>query len=135
VGEIGFGAWQLGSDWGKVDYAHSIDTLHRAFEMDISFVDSAELYGDGRYEEVIGQALKAWCGDKIYVATKVRPIRWPRPMIHIRKRARLPEWYIRENVEKSLKRLGVRRVDLYQMHTFVSSAMIELDWFARRDDA
>jgi aryl-alcohol dehydrogenase-like predicted oxidoreductase len=43
-------------------------------------------------------------------------------------RGRFPEWYVRENVEKSLKRLGVERIDLYQMHTFMSSAMIELDW-------
>jgi aryl-alcohol dehydrogenase-like predicted oxidoreductase len=43
-------------------------------------------------------------------------------------RGRFPEWYIRENVERSLKRLGVERIDLYQMHSFMASALVELDW-------
>ncbi len=43
-------------------------------------------------------------------------------------RGRFPEWYIRENVERSLKRLGVERIDLYQMHSFMNSALVELDW-------
>jgi aryl-alcohol dehydrogenase-like predicted oxidoreductase len=56
VSEIGFGAWQLGADWGKVDDAHSIDMLHYAFDKGINFVDTAELYGNGHSEEVIGKA-------------------------------------------------------------------------------
>ena len=106
VSEIGFGAWQLGGDWGKVNDAHSVDTVHYAFDKGINFVDTAELYGNGHSEEVIGQALKSWKGTKIYVATKVRPIHWPRPEDKIpQMRGRFPEWYIRENVEHSLKRL------------------------------
>jgi aryl-alcohol dehydrogenase-like predicted oxidoreductase len=129
VSEIGFGAWQLGGDWGKVDDAHSIETLHYAFEKGINFVDTAELYGNGHSEEVVGRALKAWKGSKIYVATKVRPIQWPGPNESApQMRGRFPEWYIRENVERSLKRLGVERIDLFQMHSFMSSALVELDW-------
>jgi len=129
VSEIGFGAWQLGGDWGKVDDAASIDTLHYAFDKGINFVDTAELYGNGHSEEVIGQALKTWKGSKIYVATKVRPIQWPQPNDAApQMRGRFPEWYIRENVERSLKRLGVERIDLYQMHSFMPSAVVELDW-------
>jgi aryl-alcohol dehydrogenase-like predicted oxidoreductase len=129
ISEIGFGAWQLSGDWGKVDDMHSIDTLHYAFEQGINFVDTAELYGNGHSEEVIGQALKSWAGRKIYVATKLRPIQWPRPEDNNpQMRGRFPEWYIRENVERSLKRLRVERIDLYQLHSFMPSAMIELDW-------
>ena len=129
VSEIGFGAWQLGGDWGKVDDTASIDTLHYAFDKGVNFVDTAELYGNGHSEEVIGQALKSWKNSKIYVATKVRPIQWPRPEeANPQMRGRFPEWYIRENVERSLKRLGVERIDLYQMHSFMPSAMVELDW-------
>ncbi len=129
VSEIGFGAWQLGGDWGKVDDALSIDTLHYAFDHGINFVDTAELYGNGHSEEVIGQALKTWTGAKIYVGTKVRPIQWPRPDDNNpQMRGRFPEWYIRENVERSLKRLGVERIDLYQLHSFMPSALVELDW-------
>jgi aryl-alcohol dehydrogenase-like predicted oxidoreductase len=129
VSEIGFGAWQLGGDWGRVDDAQSIDTLHYAFDQGINFVDTAELYGNGHSERVIGQALKAWKNSKIYVATKVRPIQWPLPEdANPQMRDRFPEWYIRENVERSLKRLGVERIDLYQMHSFMPSATVELDW-------
>lgn len=129
ISEIGFGAWQLGGDWGKVDDAQSIDTLHYAFSKGINFVDTAELYGNGHSEEVVGKALKTWGGHKIYVATKVRPVQWPNPdddAPHMR--GRFPSWYIRENVEKSLRRLGVERIDLFQLHSWTPDAVQELDW-------
>ncbi len=129
VSEIGFGAWQIGGDWGKVDDAASIDTLLYAFDKGINFVDTAELYGNGHSEEVIGRAIKQWNGGKIYVATKVRPISWTNPSDDTpQMRGRFPEWYLRDNVEKSLKRLQVDRIDLYQLHSFMPSAMVELDW-------
>lgn len=129
VSEIGFGAWQIGGDWGTVDDRASIDTLHYAFDKGINFVDTAELYGNGHSEEVIGKALREWHATKIYVATKVRPIVWPSPQDDApQMRGRFPEWYVRDNVEKSLKRLGVERIDLFQLHSFMPSAMVELDW-------
>jgi aryl-alcohol dehydrogenase-like predicted oxidoreductase len=129
VSEIGFGAWQIGGDWGRVDDRASIDTLHYAFDKGINFVDTAELYGNGHSEEVVGRALHEWKGSKIYVATKVRPIAWPQPSDdQPQMRGRFPEWYVRDNLEKSLKRLGVERIDLYQLHSFMPSAMVELDW-------
>jgi aryl-alcohol dehydrogenase-like predicted oxidoreductase len=129
VSEIGFGAWQIGGDWGRVDDKASIDTLHYAFDKGINFVDTAELYGNGHSEEVVGHALKSWNGHKIYVATKVRPIQWPNPdddapQMH----GRFPSWYVRDNVEKSLKRLGVERIDLFQLHSFTPDAVQNLDW-------
>jgi aryl-alcohol dehydrogenase-like predicted oxidoreductase len=129
VSEIGFGAWQIGGDWGKVDDTASIDTLHYAFSKGINFVDTAELYGNGHSEEVVGRALKTWKGDKIYVATKVRPIQWPNADDdHPQMRGRFPAWYIRENVDKSLRRLGVEQIDLFQLHSFTPDAVEELDW-------
>jgi aryl-alcohol dehydrogenase-like predicted oxidoreductase len=129
VSEIGFGAWQLGGDWGTVDDKASIDTLHYAFDKGINFVDTAELYGNGHSEDVIGQALRLWKGAKIYVATKTRPIIWPSPDDDApQMRGRFSEWYLRDNIEKSLKRLGVECIDLFQLHSFMPSAMIELDW-------
>ena len=53
ISEIGFGAWQIGGDWGKVDDKQSIDTLHHAFEKGINFVDTAELYGNGPYSSAV----------------------------------------------------------------------------------
>ncbi|MGB9143512.1 MAG: aldo/keto reductase [Aestuariivirga sp.] len=129
VSEIGFGAWQLGGDWGKADDRDSIDTLHHAFDKGINFVDTAELYGNGHSETVIGQALKEWKGSKIYVATKARPVVWPSPGDDApQMRGRFPEWYLRDSIEKSLKRLGVDRIDLFQLHSFMPSGVVELDW-------
>ncbi|HTM78712.1 MAG TPA: aldo/keto reductase, partial [Devosia sp.] len=79
VSEIGFGAWQVGGDWGGADDAQSIRILHHAFANGINFVDTAQMYGKGRSESVVGGALKAWSGAKIYVATKVQPTVWPDP--------------------------------------------------------
>ena len=129
ISEIGFGAWQIGGDWGKTDDVNSIDTLRYAFDKGINFVDTAELYGNGHSEEAVGKALKNWTGDKIYVATKVRPVQWPRPDDdNPQMKGRFPRWYIRENVEKSLKRLGVERIDLLQLHSWTPCAVEELDW-------
>lgn len=135
VSEIGFGAWQIGGQWGKVDDDASRRTLLHAFERGINFVDTAELYGDGHSETVIGQALKAWRGDKIYVATKARPTVWPNPDDPAPPvRGRFPDWYLRLNVENSLRRLGVERIDLFQLHSWGPRGHVELDWLETLND-
>jgi len=129
VSEISFGAWQLGGDWGKVDDEASINTLHYAFDQGVNFVDTAELYGNGHSEDVVGRALKQWRGNKIYVATKVRPVQWPKADDDFpQMRGRFPAWYIRDAVEKALARLGVERIDLFQLHSFTPDAVENLDW-------
>lgn len=129
ISEIGFGAWQLGGQWGAQDDAESVRVLHYAFEKGVNFVDTAELYGAGHSETVIGRALKEWRGPKIYVATKAQPIRWPdADDDHPQMRGRFPEWYLRENVEASLKRLGVERIDLFQLHSWMPDGLRALDW-------
>ena len=129
LSEIAFGAWQIGGDWGQVDDRQSIDTLLYAFEQGINFVDTAELYGKGRSETVIGQALREWRGPKIYVATKAQPIRWPDPDDDApAMRGRFPAWYLRDCVEQSLKRLGVERLDLFQLHSWMNDGLHALDW-------
>ncbi|MDX6256747.1 MAG: hypothetical protein QOJ11_3081 [Frankiales bacterium] len=129
VGEIAFGGWQLGGQWGQVDDEASIATLLHAFERGVNLVDTAEYYGDGHSEEVIGEALRRWGGDKVYVATKVRPVRWPAPdEDDPLMRGRYPQWYVRESVEQSLQRLGVERIDLFQLHGWFRDGMVNLDW-------
>lgn len=135
VSEIAFGAWQIGGDWGKVDDDVSIDTLLYAFDKGINFVDTAQMYGRGHSEEVIGQALKQWRGGKIYVATKSQPTVWPdagddNPAM----RGRYPAWHLRANVEASLKRLGVERLDLYQLHCWLNDGLSALDWLETLND-
>jgi len=129
VSEIAFGAWQIGGDWGQVNDLESIDTLLYAFEKGINFVDTAELYGAGHSETVIGRALQQWRGAKIYVATKVQPLRWPDPDDNTPAMCgRFPRWYLRDCAEQSLKRLGVERLDLFQLHTWMRDGLLSLDW-------
>lgn len=129
VSEIGFGAWQLGGDWGAASDANSIRTLHHAFERGINFVDTAQMYGNGRSELVVGEAIRQWRHGRIYVATKVQPTVWPgpdedRPPM----RGRYPAWHLRAAVEASLRRLQVERIDLLQLHCWIADGLTELDW-------
>ncbi|HEY0240875.1 MAG TPA: aldo/keto reductase [Friedmanniella sp.] len=129
VSEIAFGGWQLGGDWGAVDDDASIRTLHHAFTQGINFVDTAELYGAGHSEEVIGKALRQWSGDRVYVATKVQPTAWPDPDDdRPEMRGRYPRWHLRRAVEDALRRLGVERIDLFQLHCWVADGAQALDW-------
>jgi aryl-alcohol dehydrogenase-like predicted oxidoreductase len=129
VSEIAFGGWQLGGDWGAVDDDASVKTLLYAFERGVNLVDTAELYGEGHSEEVIGRALRQWTDKKIYVATKIQPLRWPEPSDgDPQMRGRYPEWYLRDGVEKALSRLGVERLDLLQLHCWIPAGTTELDW-------
>lgn len=135
VSEIAFGTWQMGGDWGPVDDKESVASLLHGYEKGINFVDTAELYGKGRCEEVVGKSLKEWRGQKIYVTTKAQPVVWPQksdisPMM----RGRYPAWYLRNHVEGSLKRLGVERLDLYQLHCWVPKGTSELDWLETLND-
>jgi aryl-alcohol dehydrogenase-like predicted oxidoreductase len=135
VSEISFGAWQLGGDWGPVDDAASVDTLLYAFDQGINFVDTAELYGAGHSEQVVGEALRQWNGHKIYVATKCQPTVWPSPDDDSPAMAgRYPAWHLRANVENSLRRLGVDCIDLYQLHCWMPSGTRTLDWLETLND-
>jgi aryl-alcohol dehydrogenase-like predicted oxidoreductase len=129
VSEIAFGGWQLGGSWGHVDDDESVKTLLHAYECGINFVDTAELYGAGRSESVVGKSLHQWTGNKIYVATKIQPLKWPdadddNPVM----RGRYPSWHLREGVEKALTRLGVEQLDLLQLHCWAPDLLNSLDW-------
>lgn len=118
-----------------MDDAASIRTLLHAFDRGINFVDTAELYGAGHSETVIGQALRQWRGGKIYVATKAQPTVWPDPDDPAPAlRGRFPDWHLRANVENSLRRLGVERIDLYQLHSWGPRGHLELDWLETLND-
>jgi aryl-alcohol dehydrogenase-like predicted oxidoreductase len=121
VSEIGFGAWALGaSGWGKQDDKDSIRALHKAIDLGCNFIDTAQGYGNGHSEQIIGRVLKERQGDKIYVATKIPPTgpgTWP-PSPHERIDVRYPEAYLRERVEVSLKALQTDCLDLLQLHTW-----------------
>src|SRR3954449_7445479 len=71
VSEVGFGAWQIGADWGDVDECEAMATLHAAVDAGVTFFDTADVYGDGRSERLIGRLLRERPGEGIVVATKM----------------------------------------------------------------
>ncbi|SDT96073.1 Predicted oxidoreductase [Verrucomicrobium sp. GAS474] len=124
VSEIGFGAWAIGgSAWGGQDDDESVRALHQALDLGCNFIDTAQGYGDGRSERIIGRVLRerraAHPGERIYVATKVPPSpgAWP-PSPYDRIDDRLSEAHLRAGVERSLRDLGVEAIDLLQIHTW-----------------
>jgi len=105
ISAIGIGMWQAGGKaWGAdVRDADCRKAMERAVELGINLVDTAEAYGDGHSETVMNRAIKAVGRDNVFVATKVGG--W-----HLR-----PD-DVKKACEGSLRRLGVREIDLYQIH-------------------
>src|SRR3954452_9969224 len=72
VGVVGLGAWQLGADWGEVDEDQALATLTAAHEAGVTFIDTADVYGDGRSERLVGQFVRGLPpGHGVMVATKM----------------------------------------------------------------
>lgn len=109
VSALSFGSWAIGSAWGPVDEAESMAALHRAVEMGVNFFDTADVYGDGSSERLLAR-LRREIREPIYIATKAGR----------RLNPHVAEGYNRANltafVERSLKNLGVERLDLLQLH-------------------
>ena len=109
VSIIGLGTWQLGADWGSVTESDARDVLQAAVESGVTFLDTADVYGDGRSEKIIGQFLADNPGPDVVVATKMG-----------RRVAQLPSNYTLENfrawTDRSRANLGVDRLDLVQLH-------------------
>jgi aryl-alcohol dehydrogenase-like predicted oxidoreductase len=108
VGVIGLGAWQLGADWGNVTEEDAHATLQAAADAGVTFVDTADVYGDGRSEQIIGSFIKNRSG--ITVATKMG-----------RRVPQEPSAYTLDNfrawTDRSRANLGVDTLDLIQLHT------------------
>lgn len=129
VSEIAFGAWQLGGQWGAVDDGESVDALLFAFDSGINFVDTAQMYGLGRSEEIVGRALSQNKSGKVWVATKGQPPQWPSVEDPDPKYSVLyPRKYLQDQVEGSLKRLGVECIDLYQLHCWAPDGLKNREW-------
>jgi aryl-alcohol dehydrogenase-like predicted oxidoreductase len=109
VSEISFGAWAIGGAWGHVSEKDALAALHRAVESGVNFIDTADVYGDGRSERLIAD-LKKGCQEQIVVATKAGR-RLPRQTVEGYTRENLSAW-----IERSLRNLAVETLDLLQLH-------------------
>ncbi|GAA1764218.1 aldo/keto reductase [Luedemannella helvata] len=109
VGEVGLGAWQLGADWGEVSEADALATLNAAVDAGTTFIDTADVYGDGRSERVIARLLRERRDVPLTVATKMG-----------RRVAQEPSAYQLDNfrawTDRSRANLGVDVLDLVQLH-------------------
>jgi aryl-alcohol dehydrogenase-like predicted oxidoreductase len=107
VGVVGLGAWQLGADWGEVDESDALGVLHAAVDGGVTFIDTADVYGDGRSERLVGQVLKEH--PELTVASKMG-----------RRVEQTPENYNLDNFrawnDRSRENLGVDTIDLVQLH-------------------
>ncbi|GAA3101536.1 aldo/keto reductase [Nonomuraea salmonea] len=107
VGVVGLGAWQLGADWGQVTESDAVATLEAAVDAGVTFIDTADVYGDGRSEQIVGRFAKNHPG--LTVATKMG-----------RRVEQIPANYVMDNFrawnERSRHNLGVDTLDLVQLH-------------------
>jgi aryl-alcohol dehydrogenase-like predicted oxidoreductase len=109
VSVVGLGAWQLGGDWGTVPEADALAVVAAATDSGVTFIDTADVYGDGRSEQLIGRFLASRPLQDLFVATKMG-----------RRVPQRPENYHRDNfvkwVDRSVTNLGVDALDLVQLH-------------------
>lgn len=111
VSEVGLGCWQIGGDqWGDVTDDAALGVLRASIEAGVTFLDTADVYGAGRSEELIGRFLKEFPREKLFIASKFG--RFPRPGMP----ANFAPKQIREHTENSLKRLGIDCLDCTQLH-------------------
>jgi len=113
LSEIGFGGWGIGGvtnntvSYGQTDETESLKALRKAFELGVTFYDTADLYGEGRSERLIGQAFKK-ARSKVVIASKVT-------LVDLDGTRRASGEHIRKSLEGSLKRLETDYLDLYQL--------------------
>ena len=128
VSEIGFGAWAIGGSWGDVSVEDAKGALHAALDNGVTFIDTADVYGDGRSEQIIADVLAERGGERPFVATKAGRRLSP----HV------AEGYTKANltafVERSLRNLRVDCLDLVQLHCPPTPVFYQPDVFGAMDD-
>jgi aryl-alcohol dehydrogenase-like predicted oxidoreductase len=127
VSVIGFGAWAIGADWGNVDDAQSIRALHAAADAGVTLIDTADVYGDGRSEQVIGRFLRERPGERFFVATKMGR------RVALDTALYTPEAF-RAWTDRSRDNLKMDRLDLVQLHCLPTSIYYNPEIFAALDD-
>jgi len=134
VSEVGYGMWGMGG-WTGSDDEESLRALDRAFALGCNFFDTAWVYGQGKSETLLGQALRAHPDTSVIVATKIPPknMKWPGKAEYPAGDAYPPD-HIREYTEKSLRNLGVSTIDLQQFHVWSDAWADDPGWQRAVDD-
>lgn len=127
VSSIGFGAWAIGGSWGDVSEAAAKATLSAALDAGVTFVDTADVYGDGRSERIVRDVLAARSGDRPVVATKAGRRINP----HVAEGYKFEA--IESFVDRSLSNLGVDCIDLLQLHCPPTDVYYRPDFFGDLD--
>ncbi len=125
---IGFGAWAIGGGnwdfgWGAQEDAASIEAIHAALDAGVNWIDTAAVYGLGHSEEIVGKAVEG-LAEKPLIFTKCS-MRWDAERKIYRS---LKAASVAEELENSLRRLGVETIDLYQIHWPNPEEEIEEGW-------
>jgi aryl-alcohol dehydrogenase-like predicted oxidoreductase len=128
VSGIGFGAWAIGGSWGDVDDEASMQALHAGIDAGINFIDTADVYGDGRSERLVARLRRERRGDTIWVATKAGR-RLPQQTCDGYSRENLIAW-----IERSLTNLEMDALDLLQLHCPPSQLYRQPEVFGILDD-
>lgn len=130
VSEIGHGTWTMGGHWGPRDDRTAIDSMVRALELGVTFIDTAAIYGNGHSEGLIASAFRE-ARKKVFVATKVPPknLQWPaRASVPVSET--FPSEHIIEQTETSLKNLRMDCVDLQQLHVWQDAWLGDMSWLS-----
>lgn len=127
VSRIGFGAWAIGASWGEVDDDEARAALHAALDAGVTFIDTADVYGDGHSERLIAEVLAARGGERPYVASKAGR-RLPQQTVEGYSAGNLAAW-----IERSLRNLAVERLDLVQLHCPPTDLYYHPEVFERLD--
>ena len=128
VSEIGFGAWAIGASWGHVDDSDALAALNAALDSGVTFIDTADVYGDGRSEQLIARVLRERGGTRPFVATKAGR-RLPRQESAGYDAANLASW-----IERSLTNLQTDTLDLVQLHCPPTDLYYRPEIFGLLDD-
>ncbi len=127
ISEVSFGAWAIGGSWGEVNDAESMAALHQAIDSGVNFIDTADVYGNGRSERLIAQ-LRAERSEKIMVATKAGR-KLPAQRVDGYSRENLTAW-----IGESLRNLKAETLDLVQLHCPPTDLYYHPEVFAILDD-
>ncbi|NTF46457.1 aldo/keto reductase [Rhizobium rhizogenes] len=127
VSEIGFGAWAIGAAWGEVNDEEALAALHAALDTGVTFIDTADVYGDGHSERLIAKVMRERGGERPYIATKAGR-RLPAQSVEGYSNENLNGW-----IERSLKNLETDCLDLVQLHCPPTDLYYHPEVFERLD--